>query len=78
MAWRGQYEDRGGTKSVMAEAIARHDIYFWHAFLGVLGSLNDLNVLGTSTVHEHYLKSHVACVKYTILDTEFTGAYLLV
>lgn len=77
VAWQGQYQDRGGTKSIVAEAIAGHDMYFWHAFLGAPGSLNDLNVLGRSTLHEHYLKSPAASVKYTILDTDFTGAYFL-
>ena len=77
VAWQGQYYDRGGTKSIVAEAIAGHDMYFWHAFVGAPGFLNDLNILGRSTLHEHYLNSPAAKIKFVILDEEFTGAYFL-
>ena len=77
MPWAGQFQDRNGHRSVIAEAIAGHDMYFWHAFFGCPGSLNDINVLGFSTLTGTYLRSAAATTKYTIGDTEFEGAFVL-
>ena len=49
VAWKGQYT-RGdhGVPTVMLEAVASHDLWIWHAFFGVAGSNNDINVLNQS------------------------------
>ncbi|CAL8161813.1 unnamed protein product [Prunus armeniaca] len=44
--WQGEYENRKGQKSIILEAVASFDCWVWHAFFGVAGSQNDLNVLG--------------------------------
>nr|KAJ0201596.1 hypothetical protein LSAT_V11C600299180 [Lactuca sativa] len=48
-AWRGQFT-RGdiGEPTIILEAVASQDLWIWHAFFGVAGSNNDLNVLGQS------------------------------
>jgi hypothetical protein len=50
VAWKGQYTrgDQHGP-TVMLEAVASHDLWIWHAFFGVAGSNNDINVLNRST-----------------------------
>ncbi|XP_021804435.1 uncharacterized protein LOC110748791 [Prunus avium] len=45
-AWQGDYENRKGQKCIILEAVASFDTWVWHAFFGVAGSQNDLNVLG--------------------------------
>ena len=77
MPWQGQFQDRNGHKSVIAEAIAGRDMYFWHVFVGCPGSLNDINVMGVSTLCNTYMRSAAATTKYTIGDTEFEGAFFL-
>ena len=52
-------------------------MYFWHVCLGFLGSLNDIQVMGRSTITMAYLESPAASIKYTIGDTEFEGAFFL-
>ncbi|VVA38089.1 PREDICTED: putative nuclease HARBI1, partial [Prunus dulcis] len=47
-AWQGDYGNRKGQKSIILEAVAGFDTWVWHAFFGVAGSQNDLNVLGQS------------------------------
>ncbi|XP_071688957.1 uncharacterized protein [Rutidosis leptorrhynchoides] len=49
VAWQGQYT-RGDQKgpSVMLEAVASQDLWIWHAFFGMAGSNNDINVLNMS------------------------------
>ena len=75
--WQGQFQDRNGHRSVIAEAIAGHDMYFWHVFLGCPGSLNDLNVMGVSSLASTYMESAARTMKYTVGDTEFEGAFFL-
>lgn len=48
VAWAGQYAGKEKTPTVVLEAIADQHMYFWHAFFGVAGSNNDLNVLQQS------------------------------
>ncbi|KAI5341775.1 hypothetical protein L3X38_009650 [Prunus dulcis] len=48
----GDYGNRKGQKSIILEAVASFDTWVWHAFFGVAGSQNDLNVLGQSPVFD--------------------------
>ncbi|KAL6269370.1 hypothetical protein ACE6H2_026281 [Prunus campanulata] len=45
-AWQGDYGNRKGQKSIILEAVTGFDTWVWHAFFGVAGSQNNLNVLG--------------------------------
>jgi len=49
LAWRGQFT-RGdyGVPTIVLEVVASQDLHIWHAFFGVAGSNNDLNVLNQS------------------------------
>ncbi|XP_071741362.1 uncharacterized protein [Rutidosis leptorrhynchoides] len=51
VGWQGQYT-RGDQKgpSVMLEAVASQDLWIWHAFFGMEGSNNDINVLNASPI----------------------------
>ncbi|XP_021822866.1 uncharacterized protein LOC110764250 [Prunus avium] len=44
--WQGDCGNRKGQKNIILEAVAGFDTWVWHAFFGVAGSQNDLNVLG--------------------------------
>ncbi|CAL8153400.1 unnamed protein product [Prunus armeniaca] len=46
------YGNRKGQKSIILEAVASFNCWVWHAFFGVVGSQNDLNVLGQSSVFD--------------------------
>ncbi|XP_022020275.1 uncharacterized protein LOC110920372 [Helianthus annuus] len=50
-AWRGQYT-RGdhGHPTLILEAVASQDLWIWHSFFGLPGSLNNLNVLYQSAI----------------------------
>ena len=75
--WQGQFQDRNGNRSVIAEAVAGHDLYFWHVFLGCPGSLNDLTVLGTSSLASTYMESGAATANFEVGGTVYEGAYFL-
>ncbi|XP_071687918.1 uncharacterized protein [Rutidosis leptorrhynchoides] len=53
VALKGQYT-RGDYKkpTIMLEAVASYDLWIWHAFSGMTGSNNDINVLNQSPVFD--------------------------
>jgi hypothetical protein len=44
-AWQDMYKGHKGGYSVVLEAVADQDLWIWHAFFGMAGSHNDINVL---------------------------------
>ncbi|XP_021823776.1 uncharacterized protein LOC110765036 [Prunus avium] len=73
----GDYGNRKGQKSIILEAVAGFDTWVWHAFFGVAGSQNDLNVLGQSPVFNDVLRGEAPKVTYEINNTVYqTGYYL--
>ncbi|XP_021803160.1 uncharacterized protein LOC110747266 [Prunus avium] len=76
-AWQGDYGNRKGQKSIILEAVASFDTWVWHAFFGVAGSQNDLNVVGQSPVFNDVLRGHSPHITYQINNTVYSGAYYL-
>ena len=77
IAWQGMYQDRNRNRSIVAEAIAGHDMYFFQAFVGLPGSLNDINIMNQTTMQKNYMNSIAIDHKYNIGGGEFVGAYFL-
>ncbi|TVU27013.1 hypothetical protein EJB05_29591, partial [Eragrostis curvula] len=77
-AWKGQYT-RGDIKvsTVMLEAVASHDLWIWHAFFGVAGSNNDINVLNRSSLFTEVLQGRAPAVHYTLNGNEYNMGYYL-
>jgi hypothetical protein len=46
-ALQGMYKGKEGKPTVILEAVASYDTWIWHAFFGMPGTLNDINVLNT-------------------------------
>lgn len=49
-SWAGQYSGRGGSPSIILEAVASYDTWIWHAYFGLPGSNNDIDVLHSSNL----------------------------
>ncbi|KAL5539453.1 hypothetical protein UlMin_044612 [Ulmus minor] len=47
-AWAGQYAGRSGSPTIILEAVVDYDLWIWHAYFGLPGSNNDINVLEAS------------------------------
>jgi len=43
--WRGQNAGRSKSPTIILEAVADYDMWIWHAYFGLPGSNNDINVL---------------------------------
>ncbi|CAL9011683.1 unnamed protein product [Prunus brigantina] len=71
------YDEYFGQKSIILEAVAGFDTWVWHAFFGVAGSQNDLNVLGQSPVFNDVLRGEAPKITYEINNIVYqTGYYL--
>ena len=77
-AWKGQYT-RGdqGVPTIILEVVASHDRWIWHAFFGVAGSNNDINVLNQSTLFVDQLRGEAPQVQYFVNGRQYTKAYYL-
>ena len=49
-AWKDQYCSHICEPTIILEAVASYDLWIWHAFFGLPGSNNDINVLERSHV----------------------------
>lgn len=76
-AWQGDYGNRKGQKSIILEAVAGFDTWVWHAFFGIAGSQNDLNVLGQSPVFNDVLRGEGPNITYEINHTFYQNGYYL-
>ncbi|XP_073051191.1 uncharacterized protein [Primulina eburnea] len=78
VAWRAQYT-RGdhGYPTIVLEAVASADLWIWHAFFGVAGSRNYINVLNESPLFNDVLKGNAPDVNFLVNDTQYTKGYYL-
>ncbi|XP_028103716.1 uncharacterized protein LOC114302837 [Camellia sinensis] len=59
------------------DSIASYDLWIWHAFFGLHGSHNDINVLEKSTVFTELAQGRAPPINYTISGNEYTMGYYL-
>ncbi|KAI5320900.1 hypothetical protein L3X38_040608 [Prunus dulcis] len=71
----GDYGNRKCQKSIILEAVASFDTWVWHAFFGVAGSQNDLNVLGQSPVFNDVLRGQGPNITYQVNNTVYQIGY---
>ena len=69
-AWKGMF--MSGHKGV-----ASSDLWIWHAFIGVAGSNNDINVLDRSPVFDNVLQGRALEVNFTINENNYNMGYYL-
>lgn len=78
VAWKGQYT-RGDYKvpTIMFEAVASHDLWIWHAYFGVAGSNNDINVLNQSPLFTNILQGSAPPTQFTVNGNQYNMGYYL-
>jgi hypothetical protein len=64
--WQGMHKGHKGGCSVVLEAVADQDLWIWHAFFGMAGSHNDINVLQCSNMFSRLVEGHAPLVKFVI------------
>ena len=63
--------------TIILEAVASQDFWIWHAFFGLPGSLNDINVLDRSPVFTLLANGHAPPVNYIINGHEYKMRYYI-
>ncbi|XP_044355668.1 uncharacterized protein [Triticum aestivum] len=78
VGWKGQFT-RGdyGVPTIILEAVASHDLWIWHAFFGVPGSNNDINVLNQSPLFTETLQGNAPRVDYYVNEQQYKKGYYL-
>ena len=78
VAWKGQFT-RGdqGSPTIMLEVVASANLWIWHAFFGVTGSNNDINVLNQSPLFNSVLHGYAAEVQFMVSGTQYNKGYYL-
>ncbi|XP_021984897.1 uncharacterized protein LOC110880744 [Helianthus annuus] len=71
-AWRGMYT-RGdqGHPTIILEVVASQDLWIWHAFFGIPGSNNNINVLQNSEVFDDVIKGVDPDTSFTVSGVEY-------
>jgi hypothetical protein len=77
-AWHDQYKGKEGVPTSVLEAVASHDRWIWHAFFGLPGTHNDINVLQRSPLFAKLAEGQAPKVNYTINGHNYTMGYYLV
>jgi hypothetical protein len=63
--------------TIILEAVASTDLWIWHAFFGLPGSNNDINVLHRPPLFDRLSNGEAPQVKYTINGHDYDMGYYL-
>lgn len=77
-AWHGQYKGKEKTPTLVLEAVASQDTWIWHAFFGMPGSLNDINVLDRSYLFSSLAEGARPAINYSVNGNNYEMGYYLV
>ena len=78
IAWQGQYRRGDHCKpTIILEVVTSQDLWIRHAYYGVTGSSNDINVLNQSPVFNDVLQGRVHLVQFIINETPYNIRYYL-
>ena len=77
VAWQGQFQDKDANHSVILEAVADQSTWFWHAFFGLPGGNNDINVLDRSPFVVNMLHGEGRDTKLEVNGHTYPRYYLM-
>ncbi|XP_010669305.3 uncharacterized protein LOC104886554 [Beta vulgaris subsp. vulgaris] len=76
-AWKGLYQGRSKSATVILEAVASGDLWIWHAFFGTPGTCNDINVLARSPVFDDLYQGRAPEVTFNVNGNTYNRGYYL-
>lgn len=76
-AYHGMYTGHVEKPTIILEAVASYDLWIWHAFFGMPGSFNDINVLDQSHLFDELRAGRAPHVQFVINGHEYDMGYYL-
>ncbi|CAL2276595.1 unnamed protein product [Prunus armeniaca] len=76
-AWACQFTGYKHKPTIILEAVASYDTWIWHAFFGVVGSNNDINVLASSPLFNDVVNGVCPHIQYVVNGNEYNLGYYL-
>ena len=78
MSWRGSFTNgKDGVPTIGLEAVVDSRYFFWHAFFGVPGSQNDINVIDQSDLFQELTKGKAPQVHFVLNNKVYDMGYYL-
>ena len=85
-AWQGSFKGKEDKPSIVLEAVADYNLFFWHASYGYTGNLNDITILSLSPLLDrmtdgsfHALEEEAGVlVPFDIGEEQFHKVFMLV
>ena len=75
--WQGMYSGHLHEPTIILEVVASKDLWIWHAFFGLPGSHNDINVLHRSSLFAKLAEGKAPQVHYNINGHDYKMGYYL-
>ena len=76
-SWQGMYRGHKCKPTLILEAVATEDLRIWHAYFGLPGSHNDINVLHRSNVFDDLANGRAPSVEFHVNDNIYSLGYYL-
>jgi hypothetical protein len=77
VADQGQYTGKEKEPTIVLEAVASYDLWIWHAFFGLPGTLNDINILDQSPIFQQLQEGEGVTVSYKVNGSQYNTGYYL-
>jgi hypothetical protein len=77
VAHHGTYRGHKGHPTIILEAVASYDTWIWHAYFGMPGAANDLNVLYRSNLFDDVLEGRAPNVNFSVNGRQYSRGYYL-
>jgi hypothetical protein len=74
---QGQYRGHYKKPTIILEAVASWNLWIWHAFFGLPGSMNDINVLHRSPLFDNLARGIAPPVNVTVNGRNYNMGYYL-
>ncbi|XP_062030454.1 uncharacterized protein LOC133746262 [Rosa rugosa] len=75
--WAGEYSGRKQIPTIILEAVASYDTWIWHAFFGMPGACNDLNVLAKSPLFDELTAGRAPLIQFQVNNRAHNLGYYL-
>ena len=77
IAYKSKYTGHFREPTLILELVASYDSWIQHAFFGLSGSHNEINILEHSSIFTELAQGHAPLVNYSINGHDYTMGYYL-